>query len=91
VVGKPTGPPAGVARPGRGGARARGKGGGCLVRTFVKAYSAIVGGSQLNLSPVDVAATADGGSIALVLATSPKGLGEDWLVKLSAAGVPQWQ
>jgi len=59
--------------------------------TFVKAYSAILNGSQLNLSPVDVQATADGGSIALALATSPKGLGVDWLVKLSPAGVPQWQ
>ena len=58
---------------------------------YVKAYTAILNGSLLDLSPVDVAATSDGGSIALALATSPKGLGVDWLVKLSAAGTPQWQ
>jgi len=33
--------------------------------TFVKAHSAILSGSQLSLSPVDVQATSDGGFIAL--------------------------
>ena len=59
--------------------------------TFVKTYAALVGGTELNLAPADVAATADGGTVALALATSPLGLGEDWLVKLDAAGIPQWQ
>lgn len=59
--------------------------------TFIKAYSAIVNGTQLDLSPVDVQATSDGGSIALAEAESPQGLGVDWLLKLSATGSPQWQ
>jgi hypothetical protein len=59
--------------------------------TFVKAYSAILDGARLNLSPLDVQATADGGSIALAETRSPKGLGVDWLVRLTAAGVPRWQ
>ena len=59
--------------------------------TYIKAYAAVLNGAQVDLSPVDVAATSDGGSMALALATSPKGLGVDWLVKLSAGGTPQWQ
>jgi hypothetical protein len=59
--------------------------------TFVKTYAAIVGGSQLNLSPLDVQATSDGGTIALAETESAQGLGVDWLVKLSASGTPQWQ
>ncbi|MGO8957791.1 MAG: hypothetical protein ACLQFR_10530 [Streptosporangiaceae bacterium] len=59
--------------------------------TFVKAFSAIVSKSQVNLSPVDVQATSDGGSIALSETETAKGLGVDWLVKLSSAGTPQWQ
>jgi hypothetical protein len=57
----------------------------------VKAYAALVNGSQLDLSPLDVQATADGGFIALAETESSQGLGVDWLVKLTAAGVPQWQ
>ena len=60
-------------------------------RTFVKAYAALVNGSELDLSPLDVQATSDGGSIALAEAQSSQGLGVDWLVKLSATGAPQWQ
>ncbi len=59
--------------------------------TFVKAYAAIVNGAQLNLTPLDVQATSDGGYIALAGTESAQGLGVDWLVKLSAAGTPQWQ
>src|SRR5215472_12220950 len=59
--------------------------------TFVKAYTALVNGSQLNLTPLDVQATSDGGYVALAETQSAAGLGVDWLVKLSAAGVPQWQ
>jgi hypothetical protein len=59
--------------------------------TFVKAYAAIINGSQLDLSPLDVQATSDGGSIALAETESAQGLGVDWLVKLSATGAPQWQ
>jgi hypothetical protein len=57
----------------------------------VKAYAALVNGSELDLSPLDVQATSDGGSIALAEAQSSQGLGGDWLVKLSATGAPQWQ
>src|SRR6516162_5550962 len=59
--------------------------------TFIKAYAALVNGTRLDLSPLDMQATSDGGSIALAETESPAGLGVDWLVKLSAAGVPQWQ
>jgi hypothetical protein len=57
----------------------------------VKAYAALVNGSQLNLSPLDVQATSDGGSIALAETQSSAGLGVDWLVKLNAGGIAQWQ
>jgi hypothetical protein len=56
--------------------------------TFVRAYSVILNGSRLNLSPLDVQATSDGGYIALAETQSPNGLGVDWLVKLSAGGAP---
>jgi hypothetical protein len=59
--------------------------------TFVKAYAALVNGSQLSLTPLDVQATSDGGYMALAETQSAAGLGVDWLVKLSATGVPQWQ
>jgi hypothetical protein len=58
---------------------------------FAKAYSAIVGKSQVSVYPDDIQATSDGGSIALSLTQTSKGLGADWLVKLSSAGVPAWQ
>ncbi len=58
---------------------------------FVKAYAAIINGSMLDLSPLGVQATADGGSIALAETESSQGLGVDWLIKLSASGTPQWQ
>ena len=58
---------------------------------FVKAYSAIVNGSQLNLTPQDVQPTTDGGYIALSETYSSASQGVDWLVKLSFSGAPQWQ
>ena len=59
--------------------------------TFVKAYAALVNGSQADLTPLDVQATSDGGSVALAETQSAQGLGVDWLVKLSGTGAPQWQ
>src|SRR5215469_693854 len=59
--------------------------------TFATAYSAIVNGSPLNLTPEDVQATSDGGYIALAVTGSSAGLGVNWLVKLNATGTPQWQ
>jgi hypothetical protein len=58
--------------------------------TFIKAYAAIVNGAPLSLTPEDVQATSDGGSIALAEAETSAG-GVNWLVKLSATGAPQWQ
>ena len=57
---------------------------------FIKAYAAIVNGSPLSLTPEDVQATSDGGSIALAETEASAG-GVNWLVKLSATGTPQWQ
>jgi hypothetical protein len=59
--------------------------------TFVKAFTAKVGGSAVSVSPVDVQATSDGGSIALSQLQTSQGLGADWLVKLGSAGAPQWE
>jgi hypothetical protein len=63
---------------------------GSTAGTFVKAFSAIVSNSQVNVYPQDVQATSDGGSIALSETETAKGLGVDWLVKLSSAGAPAW-
>jgi len=48
--------------------------------TFVKAYAASVNGAQLDLTPLDVQATSDGGSIALAETYTSQGLGVGWLV-----------
>jgi hypothetical protein len=58
--------------------------------TFIKAYAAIVNGSPPSLTPEDVQATSDGGYVALAETETSAG-GVNWLVKLSAAGTPQWQ
>src|SRR5215469_5724533 len=42
--------------------------------TFVKGYAAVVNGSQLNLTPLDVQATSDGGYVALAETQSAAGL-----------------
>ncbi|HET9898306.1 MAG TPA: hypothetical protein VFQ44_25540 [Streptosporangiaceae bacterium] len=59
--------------------------------TYVKAFSAIVNGTTLNLTPNEVQATSDGGDIALAQTNSPAGQQVSWLVKLNSVGVPQWQ
>jgi hypothetical protein len=65
--------------------------------TYVKNYANIVNGVQYDLFPVDVQATADGGSITLATtyAPSPSGAGTgpgvSWLLKTNAVGAPQWQ
>jgi hypothetical protein len=59
--------------------------------TYVKAFTAVVGTSQVSVYPDDLQATSDGGSITLSETETAKGLGVDWLVKLSSAGVPQWE
>jgi hypothetical protein len=58
---------------------------------FVKAYGNIIHQVEYSLTPESVAATADGGYIALALADSPRSFGVNWLLKLDAAGRPQWQ
>ena len=55
--------------------------------TFIKDYSDIVNKVRRSITPADVQATADGGSIALALADG----GVNWLVKLGPTGTPQWQ
>jgi hypothetical protein len=59
--------------------------------TFVKAFTAKVGGSAVSVSPVDMQATSDGGSIALSQTETSQGLGVNWLVKLGPTGSPLWQ
>jgi hypothetical protein len=59
--------------------------------TFVKAFAAVVGGSQVNVYSDAVQVTSDGGSIDLSETQTSAGLGADWMVKLSGAGVPAWQ
>ena len=69
----------------------RGTSGAAAAGTYVKAFTAIVSGSQVSVYPDDVQTTSDGGSIALSETETAAGLGVDWLVKLGSAGVPQWQ
>ena len=59
--------------------------------TFVKAFTAVVGRSQVSVYPDALEETSDGGSIALSETQTSAGLGVDWLVKLSSAGVPAWE
>ncbi len=62
--------------------------------TYVKTYANILSKIEYNLTPVDVHPTSDGGYIALALtqaSQSSKGVGVNWLVKLSSSGTPQWQ
>lgn len=92
--------PAGASakKPVKGGGGGRDGGGGfSTTSTYVKNYANVVSGVQYDLSPVDVQATADGGSIGLALtyAPSPSGVGTgpgvSWLSKTNAVGAPQWQ
>lgn len=61
--------------------------------TYVRDYANAVGGVQFELTPEDVQATSDGGSIELGLAPSPSGSHPlvTWLLKADAVGTPQWQ
>jgi hypothetical protein len=65
--------------------------------TFVKNYADVLSGVQYDLTPQDVQATPDGGSVTLATtyAPSPSGTGTgpgvSWLLKTSAVGAPQWQ
>lgn len=63
----------------------------------MKNYANVVDGVQYDLSPVDVQATSDGGSVALAdtFAPPPSGSGTgpglSWVLKRNAVGAPQWQ
>ncbi len=65
--------------------------------TYVKNYASVVDGAKCDLTPETVAATSDGGSVALALSSRPNASASDscrgvnWLVKLDAFGNPQWQ
>ncbi|HJU36596.1 MAG TPA: hypothetical protein VJ716_04155 [Gaiellaceae bacterium] len=93
-------PTAAAARkPPKGGGGGGGSGGGApsTTSTYVKNYANVVNGVQYDLSPVDVQATPDGGSIALATTYAPPpsgagtGPGVSWLLKRNAVGAPQWQ
>lgn len=74
-------------KPGGGG----GAGGFSTTSTYVKNYANVLNGVRYDLTPRDVLATPDGGSISL--ATTPSatnGVGVAWLLKTSAVGAPQW-
>src|SRR6266699_1330673 len=58
---------------------------------FVKAYGNIIQHVEYGVTPESVAATSDGGYVALALTDSPSGISANWIVKLSASGRPQWQ
>ena len=55
---------------------------------YVKSYANVLDGVRCPVTPQEVRATSDGGSITLSL-SSCNGL--SWLVKTDALGVPQWQ
>ena len=58
---------------------------------FVTAYGNTIRQVEYGLTPESVAATSDGGYIALGLTDSPSGILANWLLKLDASGRPQWQ
>src|SRR6266566_3295874 len=58
---------------------------------FVKAYGNIIQQVEYGVTPESVAATSDGGYVALALTDSPSGISANWIVKLSPSGRPQWQ
>jgi hypothetical protein len=60
--------------------------------TYVKNYGNVLNGVQYDVTPEDVQATADGGSISLASTPAPgNGVGVAWLLKTNAFGAPQWQ
>src|SRR5436309_16142968 len=60
-------------------------------RTFATAYGNTSRQVEYGLTPESVAATSDGGYFALALTDSPDGILKNWLLKLNASGLPQWQ
>src|SRR5208283_1485074 len=59
--------------------------------TFVKTYANLVGGSQVDVTPVDVEPTSDGGYIFLGQSPTSAGLSVSWLVKTDSSGNAQWE
>ena len=64
---------------------------------YVRTYANVVDGVKCDVTPEVVQTTSDGGSIVLALSSassvlsSPSCSGVNWVVKLDAAGAPQWQ
>src|SRR3954452_21350773 len=56
--------------------------------TYVKSYADVLDGGRCGVTPEDVQATSDGGSIALAQSDCRS---VSWLVKSDSAGTPQWQ
>jgi hypothetical protein len=56
--------------------------------TYVRGYGDVLGGAETGVTPEAVVATSDGGSIALAQSDRRS---VSWVVKLDAAGNPQWQ
>src|SRR5262249_33240849 len=68
-----------------------GGGGPSTTSTYVKNYANVLNGVEYGLTPEDVQATPDGGSIALALTSAANsGVGVSWLLKTSAVGAPEW-
>lgn len=60
-------------------------------RPFVTAYGNMIQQVEYALTPESVAATSDGGYIAVALSDSSRGYLVNWVLKLSASGRPQWK
>jgi hypothetical protein len=60
-------------------------------KTYVKVYANILTKTQYGLTPEEVQATSDSGSIALAQTQTSKGVGMTWLLRLDSSGSPQWQ
>ena len=58
---------------------------------YIKVYANILSNTEYGLTPEDVEATSDGGSIVLGLTQASGGVGVNWLIKLDSAGNPSWQ
>src|SRR5436305_5748319 len=77
---------------GDGGSGGSSGGGDSTTSTYVENYANVLNGVQYQLTPADVQATPDGGSISLAITQSAtNGVGVAWLLKTSAVGGPQWQ
>jgi hypothetical protein len=58
---------------------------------YVRAYANILNGVQYGLTPQDVQATSDGGSITLASTGTAGGVLVNWLLKVDSSGTAQWQ